>query len=167
MNAILSEDEFLASFINLSYENKSERNTIRYVFDRLVNEGVKDAQSLDLLDVISAQSGLKPSFDIEHLTPQSHAEDEEDQSVYDSIGNLIVIPKKINGILGNKTFGEKIEILKNPHKYSNNIKNVPSYLQAFVHESEAIEWDENAIRQRAEHVGKDVFRVLATKSSYS
>lgn len=165
-NAVLSEEEFLASFVNLSYENKSERNTIRYVFDRLVNDGVKDGQTLDLLDVISAQSGVRPSYDIEHLTPQSHAEDEDDQSVYDSIGNLIVIPKQINGILGNKSFSEKIEVLKNPHKHDNNIKNVPSYLQAFVEEVDGIDWNESTIRERAKSLGKQVFQVLSSKSSY-
>jgi uncharacterized protein with ParB-like and HNH nuclease domain len=165
-NAMLSEEEFLASFVALSYENKSERNTIRYVFDRLVNDGVKDGQTLDLLDVISAQSGVRPSYDIEHLTPQSHAEDEDDQSIYDGIGNLIVIPKQINGILGDKTFSEKIKVLKNPHQYDNNIKNVPSYLQAFVDEVEGSEWDKAAIRERARSLGGQVFEVLSSKSSY-
>lgn len=165
-NAVISEDEFLASFVNLSYENKSERNTIRYVFDRLVNDGLKDGQTLDLLDVISAQSGLKPSFDIEHLQAQSHAANEDEQQMCDSIGNLIVIPKQINGILGNKNFSEKIAILKMPHKFDNNIKNVPSYLQAFVEEVEGVDWNYESIRARAKSLGKEVFNVLATKSSY-
>jgi hypothetical protein len=165
-NSLLSEDEFLASFVNLSYENKSERNTIRYVFDRLVNDGVKDGQSLDLLDVVSAQSGIRPSFDIEHLIPQSQAGSEEHRQLVNSIGNLIVIPKQINGILGNKSFREKMAVLGKPHKYPNNIKNVPSYLQQFVAEYGQVEWNAAAIRQRGETLGRDVFKVLSTRSAY-
>jgi hypothetical protein len=165
-NSLLSEEEFLASFVNLSYENKSERNTIRYIFDRLVNDGVKDGQTLDLLDVVSAQSGIRPSYDIEHIAPQSHADTEEKQHLVNGIGNLLVIPKQINGILGNKTFKEKIAVLKNPHKYDNNIKNVPSYLQQFLDDYGADEWDEKAIRRRAEALGRSAFKVLATKAAY-
>lgn len=165
-NSLLSEDEFLASFVNLSYENKSERNTIRYIFDRLVNDGVKDGQTLDLLDVVAAQSGIRPSYDIEHLAPQSHADSEEHQQTVNGIGNLIVIPKQIDGILGNKAFEEKIQVLKNPHKYGNNIKNVPSYLQQFVDEYGAEEWNEEAIRRRAQALGQSAFKVLSTRSAY-
>lgn len=165
-DAILSEDEFLASFVNLSYQNKSERSTIRYIFDRLVNDGVKDGQALDLLDVISSQSGLRPSFDIEHLAPQSHSNDDDEQQICDSIGNLIVIPKQINGILGDKPFAEKMSVLKNPHKYDNNIKNVPSYLQEFVEEYEESEWDNVDIKDRAYSLGKAVFEVLSQRSFY-
>lgn len=165
-SSILSEDEFLASFINLSYENKSERTTIRYVFDRLVNDGAKDGQTLDLLDVISVQSGLRPSFDIEHLTPQSHGIDEDHKALLDSIGNLIIIPKQINGILGNKPFSEKMEVLKAPYNYDNNIKNVPSYLQEFVDGAYGNAWNEHAIRARAKSLGHQVFLVLSQKSTY-
>ena len=165
-SAILSEEEFLASFVNLSYQNKSERNTIRYVFDRLVNDGAKDGQTLDLLDVVSSQSGLRPSFDIEHLAPQSHANDDEEQQVFDSIGNLIVIPKQINGILGDKPFNEKMQVLKQPYKYDNKIKNVPSYLQEFVEEFEDCDWKEDEIHARAAGLGKSVFEVLSERSFY-
>ncbi len=165
-NSILSKDEFVSSFINLSYENKSERNTIRYIFDRLVNDGVKDGQSIDLLDVISAQSGLKPSYDIEHLNPQSLSNNEEEQQICDGIGNLIVIPKQINGILSDKPFDEKMKILKQPHKYDNNIKNVPSYLQEFSDQYVDIVWNANAIQDRATALADAVFTVLSTRSSY-
>ncbi len=165
-NAILSKDEFLASFVTLSYQNKSERNTVRYVFDRLVNDGVKDGQTLDLLDVVSFQSGLRPSYDIEHLAPQSHSKDDDDKQVCDSVGNLIVIPKQINGIMGNKPFHEKMKVLKNPHKYDNKIKNIPSYLQQFVDEYENSEWTEDDIRERAHSLGHAVFEVLSERSYY-
>ncbi len=164
--AMLSLDEFLASFRSLSYDNKSERNTIRYVFDRLVNDGAKDGQTLDLLDVLSAQSGIRPSYDIEHLTPKSHKKDEDHNQILNSIGNLVVIPKQINGILGDKEFSKKIEILKSPHKHDNNIKNVPSYLQQFVEEYGNKNWDDEAIRSRADELGSRVFDVLANRSSY-
>lgn len=165
-NSILSKDEFIASFVNLSYENKSERNTIRYIFDRLINDGVKDGQSLDLLDVISAQSGLKPSFDIEHLNPQSFSASDEEQQICDGIGNLIVIPKQINGILGNMPFEEKMKVLKQPHNYDNNIRNVPSYLQEFSDQYGDKEWNADAIQDRATALAEAVFVVLSSRSSY-
>jgi hypothetical protein len=131
---ILTRNEFLASFPSLSYENKADRNIIRYVFDRIVNDGVKDGQSIDLLDLRAAHQGVRASYDIEHLSAQSFITDEDTAELYHSIGNLIVIPKQINGILGNKTFDEKMAVLREPHKFDNNIKNVPSYLQQFVAE---------------------------------
>jgi hypothetical protein len=163
---LLSLEEFAASFTGLSYENKADRNVIRYVFDRLVNDGVKDGQSLDLLDLKSAQHGVRSSFDIEHLTAQSLSADDEEAEIYHSIGNLIVIPKQINGILSNKSFPEKMTVLREPYKFDNNIKNVPSYLQAFVAEFGDIDWSPDAIRQRARILAEAAYDLASTKSHY-
>lgn len=166
-NAMLSKDVFAASFMALSYDNPTERNVIRYVFDRLVNDGVKDGQSIDLLDLQSSQIGIRASFDIEHLMPKSLAESDEEKALYHSIGNLIVIPKQINGILSDKNFSEKMEILRKPHKYDNNIKNVPSYLQAFVDEYGDLEWDKDAIEARANTLATAAYEVASKKMRYN
>jgi hypothetical protein len=163
---ILSRDEFVASFPSLSYENKSDRNIIRYVFDRIVNDGVKDGQSIDLLDLKAAHQGVRASYDIEHLSAQSFITDEETAELYHSIGNLIVIPKQINGILGNKTFEDKMTVLREPYKFDNNIKNVPSYLQQFVTEYGGRTWSEEAIRDRAQRLAQEAYVLASTKSHY-
>jgi len=164
---MLNEDEFSASFTGLSYENKSDRNAIRYVFDRLVNDGVKDGQRLDLLDLKSAQNGVRSSYDIEHLAAQSFIENEEESERYHSIGNLLVIPKQINGILSDKSFADKMAILRNPHEFANNIKNVPSYLQSFVLEYGELEWSEAVIRNRTDSLAGAVYKMAKTKAQYN
>ncbi|MXO86483.1 DUF262 domain-containing protein [Altererythrobacter aurantiacus] len=164
---MLNREEFAASFASLSYENKPDRNVIRYVFDRLANEGVKDGQSLDLLDLKSAQHGVRSSFDIEHLAAQSLIAEGQDTEIYHSIGNLIVIPKQINGILSNKSFSEKMAVLSEPHKYPNNIKHVPSYLQAFVAEFGQSDWDQSDIKARTDSLAKASYEVASTKARYA
>lgn len=163
---LLTLEEFAASFTGLSYENKPDRNVIRYVFDRMVNDGVKDGQALDLLDLKSAQHGVRSSYDIEHLAAQSLSSNEEEVESYHSIGNLIVIPKQINGILSNKSFSEKMAVLREPHKFDNNIKNVPSYLQAFVAEHGETDWSPDAIRERASALAAKSYEIAASKSHY-
>lgn len=89
----------MANFTYLSYENMSDRTIIRYIFDRVANKGVKEGQRLNLVDFYDTEAGAISEFDIEHILPQSSNTD-EDSAVHE-IGNLIVIPKQINGILGN------------------------------------------------------------------
>ncbi|HET6940566.1 MAG TPA: DUF262 domain-containing protein [Sphingomicrobium sp.] len=163
---MLNRDEFVASFSSLSYENKADRSIIRYVFDRIVNNGVKDGQSIDLLDLKAAHQGVRASYDIEHLTAQAFITDDESFEVYHSVGNLIVIPKQINGILGNKTFEQKMAVLREPHKFDNNIKNVPSYLQQFVAEYGEKDWSEEGIRDRAQRLAEESYLIASTTSQY-
>ncbi len=62
-----SLDEFAGSLSAISYLNRTDRITIRYVYDKLVNVGIKDGQRVDLVDIESIQRGIKSSYDIEHL----------------------------------------------------------------------------------------------------
>ena len=140
---------------------------IRYVFDRLVNDGVKDGQSLDLLDLQSSQAGIRASYDIEHLMPKSLAQGDDEKALYHSMGHLIVIPKQINGILSDKSFDQKMEVLKAPHKFDNNIKNVPSYLQAFIDEYGQLKWDRASIEARADTLAAAAYDVASQKMKYS
>ncbi|MCU0882234.1 MAG: HNH endonuclease family protein, partial [Hyphomonadaceae bacterium] len=136
-------------------------------FDKLVNVGLKDGQRIDLVDIEAIQKGITSSYDIEHLLSQSEAQAEDGQEVAHQIGNLIVIPKQINGIMSNATFTQKMDMLKQPWAYNNNIKNVPTYLQEFVAEYGALTWDEAAIQARTAKVAKDVYEAAAFKSGYA
>lgn len=166
-NALESEQTFSANFTTLSYGSVTDRNVIRYVFDRLVNDGVKDGQSIDLLDLHSSQAGIRTSYDIEHLMPKSLAQDDNEAALYHSIGNLIVIPKQINQILSNKDFSEKMKILRKPHEFSNNIKNVPSYLQEFLDNYGDIEWSKSSIEERATKLAVEIYFVASKKMKYN
>lgn len=166
-SSLASLEEFTASLSAISYQNRTERLTIRYVYDKLVNVGLKDGQRIDLVDIEAIQKGIMSSYDIEHLLSQSAAEAEEGQEVVHQIGNLIVIPKQINGIMGGASFSDKMDMLKQPWTYDNNIKNVPTYLQEFVAEYGAVTWDEAAIQARTAKVAKDVYEAAASKSAYT
>lgn len=165
-STMASVEEFTGSFSAISYQNRTDRITIRYVFDKLVNVGMKDGQRLDLVDIDAIQRGIRSSYDIEHLLSQSDADSDEAQEYIHQIGNLIVIPKQINGIMGNASFDMKMDMLKAPWKYDNNIKHVPTYLQEFVTDYGAMQWGEEAIKKRTADLARAVHEVAATKNTY-
>jgi hypothetical protein len=164
---LASVEEFSGSLSAISYQNRTDRITIRYVYDKLVNAGVKDGQRVDLVDIDAMQRGIKSSYDIEHLLSQSDADSDESLEYINQIGNLIVIPKQINGIMSNASFDLKMEMLKEPWKFDNNIKHVPSYLQEFVAKYGSVPWDQDAIRQRTVDLAEAVYDVAATKNGYN
>jgi len=166
-NAMAGVEEFTGSLSAISYQNRADRITIRYVYDKLVNVGMKDGQRVDLVDIDAIQRGVKSSYDIEHLLCQSEADSEESLEHIHQIGNLIVIPKQINGIMSNAAFDKKMDMLKTPWNYDNNIKHVPSYLQAFVAQYGDLPWDDAAVRKRTADLAKEVYEVAATKNSYT
>jgi len=165
-SAMAGVDEFVGSFSAISYQNRTDRITIRYVFDKLVNVGMKDGQRLDLVDIDAIQRGIRSSYDIEHLLSQSDADSDEAQEYIHQIGNLIVIPKQINGIMGNASFELKMDMLKQPWNYDNNIKHVPTYLQEFIADYGEVPWGEGAIKSRTVDLAKAVHDVSATKNAY-
>lgn len=165
-SALAGLEEFTGNISAISYQNRTDRLTIRYVFDKLVNVGVKDGQRIDLVDIDAMQRGIMSSYDIEHLLSQSEAEAEDSHEVGHQIGNLIVIPKQINGIMSNASFVTKMDMLKQPWAYDNKIKNVPSYLQQFVAEYGDMVWDEDAIQARTAKLAKEVYEVASSKSTY-
>jgi hypothetical protein len=166
-NNLAGFEEFAAGLSTISYLNRTDRITVRYIYDKLVNVGVKDGQRLDLVDIDAIQRGITSSYDIEHLLSQAEANSDEAMDYIHQIGNLIVIPKQINGIMSNASFEMKMDMLKAPWTFDNNIKHVPSYLQAFVADYGGETWDEAAIKKRTIDVGKAVYEVAATKNVYS
>lgn len=164
--AMANKDDFKGSFSAISYSNRLDRITIRYVFDKLVNHGVKDGQRIDLVDIDAMQKGVRSSFDIEHLLCQSDEEADEGSEIVHQIGNLIVIPRQINGIMSNAPFEKKMDMLRQPWNYDNNIKNVPTYLQEFVAQYGEATWDEEAIRARNVALADAVYEVSVTGNVY-
>lgn len=168
LDQMVTKEEFIAAFKNVSYQNRTELNIIRYVFDMLVNVNIKDGQRKNLLDYNCVQKGLKSSYDIEHLLPQSGAKDEsEEYDYFHEFGNLLVIPKQINGILSNAEFQTKIDNLLNPSHYSNNIEHVDEYLKKFaIEHKDNKAWNKNDINKRTNKLAQEVFDIVSQKFSY-
>ena len=168
LDQMVGRDEFIGAFKNISYNNSTELNTIRYIFDMLVNVKVKDGQRKYLLDYNNVQKGVRGSFDIEHLLPRSTKKSDLEEFDYvDELGNLLVIPKQINGILGNSDFHKKLDVLVNPSNYSNNIKHVDDYLKEFALSHHDIpNWGKDEISERTSKLGADIFNIVSQNYSY-
>lgn len=158
-------DEFAVRFCTLSYVNDTDKYTIRYVFDLLSNVGVKEGQRSGILDYHNLFKNLESEFDIEHLLAKSLVSDEE--SYVHSIGNLMVFPKQINGILQNDDFAVKMDKLRNPQNYKNNIKNVPAMILTFADEHAGKpEWTEKDIDHRAQQLARQVYAAVTEQANY-
>ena len=60
-----------------------------------------------------------------------------------------------------------MNILRKPHEFSNNIKNVPSYLQEFVDNYGHIEWSKSSIEGRASKLAAEIYLVASKKMKYN
>lgn len=160
-------DEFIASFSNISYTNQTERSLIRYIFDAIANVGVKSGQRRNLIDHFELSNNIRGAYDIEHLQAQSLAPQDEDSDYYHEIGNLLVIPKQINGILGNDTFHEKMDKLLNPSNHKNNIKHVDDFILEFARaNAKKTEWTIDDIRMRTQNLAKQSYKIAANRYAY-
>lgn len=94
-------DEFLATFSNLIYtdEASKQKSLMRYT----------------LMGLYPSTPSVPPDFDqmtIEHLRPQADiSSGAMSAELIGQIGNLLLVPKGLNGKLDNKTFAEKKKIL--------------------------------------------------------
>lgn len=83
-----------------------------------------------------------------------------------SLRNFPEFAKQINGIMSNASFSMKMNMLKQPWKYDNNVKHVPTFLQEFVAQYGEADWDEQTIRKRTADLARRVHEVAATKNAY-
>lgn len=163
---IATQEEFLANFKLISYENQDDKMKIHYIFDRFANKGVKDGQRINLINYYNIQNQIKSSFNIEHLFNQSDAKSKDLEYIHE-IGNLFVIPKQINGILSNSSFEKKIDIFLHPEKHRNNIKNIPGYLREFaMNNKEKKEWTRENIQKRTKELGLELYQISSQEFSY-
>jgi len=161
------EAEFVASFSNILYSNQTDRSIIRYIFDSMVNKGVKAGQRLYLIDHFELSNNIRGSYDIEHLQSQSSVKDEDDIDHIHELGNLLVIPKQINGILGNDSFEAKMDKLINPSKYDNNIKHVDDFILQFAKENKNKKtWSKQDIVNRTKELAKVSFDTARNNYHY-
>lgn len=151
---LAQEDEFIAKFKNISYSQPNERQLIKYTFDKLANSGAKPGQRKDLIVFDEVFQGLKPSFDIEHILSQSLGTS-HDEYLHE-LGNLLVIPRQTNGILGNASVIQKVEMLLNPNSYNNNIHHVDDYIKDLCLEIKELgAWTEADIKSRTTKLAKE------------
>ena len=158
----ISEGKFIESFIELSYSNNSDYPIIYYVFDKLncLDRKGKPIAPANSSPLFSVERYTKNSHNIEHFMSRSKRGTLDDPETIDNIGNLLVIHRKDNGKLGNKSTKEKMEILKG-WLGDRHISNKP-YLERFVdqYESEAEKWDEIAIEKRARNIAKTIYEIM-------
>ena len=101
ISKIPSRDEFLATFPSLIYtdEISKEKALVRYT----------------LIGLYPLSASVTPDFDqmtIEHLRPQAEiARGTVSADLIGQIGNLVLVPKGLNGKLASKPFGEKKKLL--------------------------------------------------------
>ncbi len=132
-------DQFVLSFTAISYDTKY-LSMIYYIFDRFTNFKQKGEQVIEIFDTDSRV--MRGGFNIEHLTPQS-MKDGENDDVIDNIGNLLVISRHTNSSLGAYGFKEKMEILK---EKQNKLNYVDDFIKKY---SDQKEWVEQDISNRA------------------
>lgn len=129
-----NKEEFVTSFDNLTYTQKKERPFIRYVFDRLVNIGMRQSNRQPLFDYFDK----RPGYDIDHLLCQKEAKVKVSEETMNEMGNLLVIPNQINSILNDDSFELKLQKFKDPIKFGGKITHTPDYVKAF-----ALEYQDN------------------------
>jgi uncharacterized protein with ParB-like and HNH nuclease domain len=98
-----SKDEFLALFPELLYTNtlSKQRGLVKYVLSRLAREQ-GHAFTADMDDLT-----------IEHLVSQSEiGKNGWDEETIGQVGNLLLVTSEVNAKLKNKSFAEKMTILK-------------------------------------------------------
>lgn len=162
---LADKDEFIANFHRITYDNLSDRPTIRYIFDRILNKGTKPGQSLGFVDFFDDVNKVRSEFDIEHLLSQSLVS--EDNEVVHEMGNLMIIPRQINGILGNDDFPTKMAQLQDPNRYANNIKHVPDYIKDFINKyGKTGVWADKEIQARTKDLAGECYQISAEGYRY-
>lgn len=124
------KDEVLALFPGIIFTNEvtKQKKLVKYV----LSEMSKPSDTAAAIDY--------DSMTIEHLVPQSRiGKDGYDESTIGQIGNLILVPEKLNLDLGNRSFIEKKKILKEagyrlPKKISAATDWTPELIKKYTHE---------------------------------
>ena len=166
---IASASEFTEKFGEITYDGSGQPALIRYIFDRLLNEGVKDDR-IQFFDYYALKNKKQSKYTVEHVLPQSKIKESNSSEAnnYERIGNLFVLSNQINSAIGNKPFEEKIKLLKDPQKVKKSkIKHVPDYVKDFITKHEDIQsWDEDYVLNRIESLAKDTYQIMKGRYQY-
>lgn len=166
---IASASEFAEKFGEIAYDEPSHPPLIRYVFDRLLNEGVKDDR-VYFFDYYALKNKKQSKYSVEHVLPQSVIKNvsSSEANNYERMGNLFILSTQINSAIGDKLFEEKIEFLKNPQAVKKSkIKHVPDYVKDFIAKHESIsEWDEDYVSKRTKSLAKSTYQMMKGRFQY-
>ena len=153
-----TEQDFIDSISDLSYENKNDCKIILYIFDKLNRLNSSYSNSFDILPAGKYKNATNT---IEHILSQSD-EDAKDESLdTHSIGNLIILYKVDNSRLGNKKPSEKVKDLK---KWLENgtietKRHVKEFIDFYEEECKKDKkWDAELIHKRNKHLAKIMYK---------
>ncbi|RKQ68863.1 uncharacterized protein DUF1524 [Litorimonas taeanensis] len=159
----VKEDEFVTSFEYLTYGKKTEGPFIRYIFDRIVNIGVRQSNRIMLFDYFDK----RPGYDIDHLLCQKEAKTTVSETTMHELGNLLVIPNQINSILNDDNFEVKIKKFKDPLKYGGKINHTPDYVKSFALQYENKQkFTTKDINERTKKLAKLAYSSATDKVNY-
>jgi uncharacterized protein with ParB-like and HNH nuclease domain len=158
---VASEDVFSAKFTEIVYTQDSIP-LIVYIFDRIENSDLDPGARIPLFN--PDPRVLRRNHNVEHFYPKSPASgitasNKATLDVVDNIGNLLVLPFRLNSRLGNLLPKEKIDSLKGERASDARHQR---YLQEFIakYEGQAANWNQDTIQERAEELAITAYRKI-------
>jgi hypothetical protein len=158
---LASEDVFAARFTEISY-TPDLISLIVYIFDRIENGDLDPGARIPLFNPDPRL--LRRNHNVEHFYPRSPPggptlANKATLDVVDNIGNLLVLPFRLNSRLGNLLPKEKIESLKGERATDARHQR---YLQEFIarYEPQASNWNQDTIQRRAEDLASTAYHKI-------
>lgn len=132
------EDVFKANFREILYtdSNTKQKALVRYILS-----------NLDAYYRLNATVNYN-LMTIEHLYPQSPKQNPVPEEIVGQFGNLIFVTPETNGKLSNKSFEEKVKVLKAENYPMDEIL------------SNSTSWNEDAIKLRTDHLAEKAFKEI-------
>jgi hypothetical protein len=155
-----SQEEFVSRFCEISYSDEFIP-LIAYIFDKLNNYSLAPGERTVIFDPLD---GVKrKNFNIEHFLPQNPEDkkpiDSATKAVIDNIGNLLVLSFRANSSLGNLSPEKKIARIEGDlARKTENLHLVREFVKRYG--SQAKEWNEEAIQQRATRMAQEAYEVV-------
>lgn len=166
---IASAAEFTEKFGEISYDERSQPPLIRYIFDRLLNEGVKDDR-LEFFDYYALKNKKQSIYTVEHVLPKSKMKTSlsSEADNYERMGNLFVLSNQINSAIGDKPFDKKIQFLKDPQSVKKSkVKHVPNYVKDFIERHESVkDWNKKYVEERTKSLAKETYQLMKGRFQY-
>jgi len=144
----VTDNAIRAGIMDLRYDNKGDKKTIKYLQDFIVNHKVDSGQRIVIYEHL--KKGEKPKYNIDHIYSRNACGRDNIEDEYEhGIGNLIPIPTQLNSVFGDKSFLEKKEMLSNPEvRNEYKIGEVHSYITELY--TSYSDWGIKEINERAE-----------------
>ena len=158
---LASEDVFVARFTEITY-TPDAIPLIVYIFDRIENGDLDPGARIPLFNPDPRL--LRRNHNVEHFYPKSPSAgvtsaNKATLDVVDNIGNLLVLPFRLNSRLGNLLPKDKIESLKGERATDARHQR---YLQEFIlrYEAQASDWNQDTIQKRAEELANTAYHKI-------